>query len=148
MSTHLVISIEFDFYSNFCKSWRVKVCAHCHVISMLGSTCCILFDKGVIHKQHQIRIRPRIQFLNIRLYVLCTVGEKKDLTKRYWWSKTIRTKGSVGRPEVDPPPRKIIKFFLMSLALSVPIYKHFQSNRANWRSSKHLTKKFIKCCII
>ena len=74
---------------------------------------------------------------------VCTVGEKKDSTKRYLWSKTILTTGSVGGPGVDPPPRKMNTFFLRSLALSVPIYRHFQSNGANWRSSKHLTKKFI-----
>ena len=72
-----------------------------------------------------------------------TVGEKKDSTKRYLWSKTILATSSVGGPGVDPPPRKIKTFFLMSLALSVPFYRHFQSNGANWRSSKHLTKKFI-----
>ena len=72
-----------------------------------------------------------------------TVGEKKDSTKCYLWSKTILTTGSVDGPGVEPPPRKIITFFLRSLALSVPIYRHFQSNGANWRSSKHLTKKFI-----
>ena len=68
---------------------------------------------------------------------------KKDSTKRYLWSKIILTTGSVGEPGVDPPPRKINTFFLRPLALSVPIYRHFQSNGANWRSSKHLTKKFI-----
>ena len=65
-----------------------------------------------------------------------TVGEKKDSTKRYLWSKTILTIGSVCWPGVDPPPRKINIFFLRSLALSVPIYRHFQSNGANWRSIK------------
>ena len=40
-----------------------------------------------------------------------TVGEKKDSTKRYLWSKTILTTGSVGGPGVDPPPRKINTFF-------------------------------------
>ena len=74
---------------------------------------------------------------------ISTVGGKKDSTKRYLWSKTIITTGSVGRPGVDPPPRKINSFFLRSLALSVPIYRHFQLNGANWRSSKHLSKKFM-----
>ena len=67
--------------------------------------------------------------------------------KRYLRGKTILTAGSVGRPGVGPSPRKINTFFLRSLALSVPIYWHFQSNGANWRSSKHLTKKFIWCTI-
>ena len=70
------------------------------------------------------------------MILLCTVGEKKDSTKRYLWSKTILTTGSVGGPGVDPPPRKMNTFFLRSLALSVPIYRHFQSNGANWRGFK------------
>ena len=65
-----------------------------------------------------------------------TVGEKKDSTKRYLWSKTILTTGRLGGPGADPPPRKINAFFLRSLALRVPIYRHFQSNGANWRSFK------------
>ena len=32
-----------------------------------------------------------------------TVGQKRDSTKRYLWSKAIQTTGSVGGPEVDPP---------------------------------------------
>ena len=77
------------------------------------------------------------------LHIHYTVGEKKDSTKRYLWSKTILTAGIVGGPGFDPPLRKINSFFHRTLALSVPIYRHFQSNGANWRSSKHLTKKFI-----
>ena len=37
----------------------------------------------------------------------------------------------------------LIEFFLRSLARSVPIYRHFESNRANWRSSERFTKKII-----
>ena len=49
---------------------------------------------------------------------ICTVGEKKDSTKRYLWSKTILTTGSVGGPGVDPPPiEKLIHFFLGPLLL-------------------------------
>ena len=61
---------------------------------------------------------------------------KKDSTKRYLWSKTILTTGSIGGPGVDPPPRKINSFFLRSMALSVPIYRNFQSNGVKWRSIK------------
>ena len=39
------------------------------------------------------------------------------------------------------PLEKWIHFFLRSLAVIVSIYRHFQSNGANWRSKKHLTKK-------
>ena len=69
-------------------------------------------------------------------FAIHTVGEEKNSTKHYLWSKTILTTGSVGGPWVDPPLRKINKFFLRSLALSVPTYRHFQSNGANWRSIK------------
>ena len=80
----------------------------------------------------------------VGIYVRIYSWGKKDSTKRYLWSKTILTTGSVDGPGVErPPPRKIITFFLRSLALSVSIYRHFQSNGANWRSSKHLTEKFI-----
>ena len=37
---------------------------------------------------------------------------KKDSTKRYLWSKTILITGSVGGPEVYPPPRKMNTFLL------------------------------------
>ena len=43
----------------------------------------------------------------------------------------------MGGAGVDPPPRKSNTFFLRSLTLSVPIYRHFQSNGDNWRSIKH-----------
>ena len=72
-----------------------------------------------------------------------TLLDRKDCTNALLWSKTILTIGSVGGPGVDPAPKKMNTFFLRSLALSVPIYRHFQSNGANWRSSKHLTKIFI-----
>ena len=47
-------------------------------------------------------------------------------------SKTTLIMSSVGGAAVDPPPRKMNTFFLRSLALSVPIYRHFQSNGDNW----------------
>ena len=40
------------------------------------------------------------------------------------------------RAGVDPPPRKMNTFFLESLALSVAIYRNFQSNGDNWRTKK------------
>ena len=47
------------------------------------------------------------------------------------WSKTTLITGGVGRTVVSPPSWKIDTFFLMSLALSLPIYRHFQSNGVN-----------------
>ena len=73
---------------------------------------------------------------------------KKDWTKRYIWSKTTLIASDVGRTRVDLPPTKMDTFFLRSLALSVPIYRNFQSNGANWRNIKCWTKKFILCPII
>ena len=57
-----------------------------------------------------------------------TVGEKKDSTKRYLWSKTTLITVGVGWAWVDPPSWKTDIFFLRSLALSVPISRNFQSN--------------------
>ena len=64
------------------------------------------------------------------------IWEKKDSTKRNLWSKTTIITSSVGGARVDPPLRKINTFFLRSLALSVPIYRNFQSNGDKWRSLK------------
>ena len=52
-------------------------------------------------------------------------------------SKTTLTTGGVGGAGVDSPPRKTDTFFLGSLALSVSIYRHFQSNGAKLRSPKY-----------
>ena len=43
---------------------------------------------------------------------------------------------------VNPPFCNLDRFFLRSLARSVPIYRHFQSNRVKWRSLKPWTKFF------
>ena len=48
--------------------------------------------------------------------------ERIAQTNAILWSKTTLTTGSVGGAGVDPPPRKTDTFFLVSLALSVPIY--------------------------
>ena len=58
-----------------------------------------------------------------------------------YWSKTTLITSSVSGTGANPPFCKMDTFFLRSLARSVPIYRHFQSNRANWRSSEHFTKK-------
>ena len=74
------------------------------------------------------------------------------------WSKTTLITSSVGGSGVDPPPRKMNTFFLRSLTLSVPIYRHFQSNGDNWRSIKHqknffyiiehYINFFVKCLLL
>ena len=61
-----------------------------------------------------------------------TVEGKKIEQNALLWSKTILITGSVGKPGVDQPHRKINAFFVRSMALSVPIYRHFQSNGDNW----------------
>ena len=58
------------------------------------------------------------------------------------WSKITLITRSVGGAWVDPSSWKMDTFFLGSLALSVSIYRNFQSNGANWRSFK-LRKKFF-----
>ena len=91
---------------------------------------------------------------NFLLVILCskfvflwhlrgTVGEKKDWTKRDFWSKTTLITSGVSGTWVNPPFCKITMFFHRSLALSMPIYRNFQSNGANWRSIKCWTKIFI-----
>ena len=55
--------------------------------------------------------------------------DRKDCTPALLWSKTTRTTGSVCRKWEDPPTSKMETFFLMSLTLTEPILKKFQSNR-------------------
>ena len=72
-----------------------------------------------------------------------TVGELKDWTKRNLWSKTTLIVSSVSGAEVNPPICKMGTFYHRSLALSVPIYRNFQSNGGKWQSHKLWMKKFI-----
>ena len=53
-----------------------------------------------------------------------------------FWSKTTLNTGCVSGTWVDPTSCKMGSFFLRSLALSVPIYRNFQSNGAKWRCMK------------
>ena len=78
-------------------------------------------------------------------YYVCiyTVGELKDLTNRSVWSKTTLITSSVSETWVNPPFFKITMFFHRSLALSMPIYRNFQSNGVKWRSRKLWKQKFI-----
>ena len=87
-----------------------------------------------------LALQTKLHLLGNSKWVI-TLLDRKDCRNALLWSKTILTTGNVGGPGVDPPLRKINALFLRSLALSVPIYRHLQSNGANWRSSKHLTKK-------
>ena len=63
-----------------------------------------------------------------------TVGFQKSLRIAPVRSKTTLISGCVCGKWVDPPFCKINTFFLMSLALCVPICRNFQSNGVNWRS--------------
>ena len=86
-----------------------------------------------------------VQEKNYRSYIrICddTVGEKKDWTKRDFRSKTTLITGGVSRTWVNPPFCKMATFFHRSLALSMPIYRNFQSNGVKWRSIK-LRKQFF-----
>ena len=65
-----------------------------------------------------------------------TVGELKDWTKRNLCSKTTLIASSVSGAGVNPPFCKMGIFFLRSLALSISIYRNFQSNGGKWRSLK------------
>ena len=68
--------------------------------------------------------------------VIDTVVEKSLHTKASVWSKTNLNPGCVGGTWADPPSCKMNKFFLRSLALSMSIYKIFQSNGAKWTTLK------------
>ena len=46
-------------------------------------------------------------------------------------------------PGVDPPSQKTDTFFLRFLALSVSIYRNFQSNGGKWRSLKLRKNVFV-----
>ena len=70
------------------------------------------------------------------LIVIYTVGFQKSLRIASVRSKTTLISGCVCGKWVDPPFCKINTFFLMSLALCVPICRNFQSNGAKWRSLK------------
>ena len=58
-------------------------------------------------------------------------------------SKNTLITSSVSGTGINSQFCNLDRFFLRSLARSVPIYRHFQSNIANWRSSEHSTKKII-----
>ena len=88
-----------------------------HTFTLAKGEFAVRYDLYLFNYAYKMRCFPQ----HLRNY-LRTVGEKKDSTKRYLRSKTILTTGSVGRPGVDPPPRKINSCFLRSYALSVPIY--------------------------
>ena len=83
-------------------------------------------------------------YRRIVCFKIHTVGEKRiEQNIIYGVKLPLLQAVCAGQGGVDPPPRKMNTFFIRSLALSVPIFRHLQSNGANWRSSKHLTKKFI-----
>ena len=69
----------------------------------------------------------------------CVVGEKKDWTKRDFRSKTTLITGGVCG---NSPCCEIVTFFHRSLALSMPIYRNFQSNGVKWRSINLWKSKF------
>ena len=79
------------------------------------------------------------KFLLPRVYYICNVQLKNlRIEQNTVWSKTtLITRGvGVAGPGVDPPTCKMDTFFLRSLAISIPIYRNFQSNGANCRSFK------------
>ena len=61
---------------------------------------------------------------------------KKDRTKRDFRSKPTLFRGGVCGRWVNPPFCKMATFFHRSLALSMPIYRNFQSKGVKWRSRK------------
>ena len=89
-------------------------------------------------KRVYVSLRLSVNFCSLvyTIYVICNVQLKNlRIEQNTVWSKTtLITRGvGVAGPGVDPPTCKMDTFFLRSLALSVLIYRNFQSNGANWR---------------
>ena len=68
-----------------------------------------------------------------------------DTTQDHSSKTTLITSCVVGTG-VNPPYCKMDRFFLRSLALSIPIYRNFQSNGVKWRSIKLRIKKSYVIC--
>ena len=99
------------------------------------------FNMDITEKMVSFQIIQNVLILKRTL--VDTVKDKNLCTIACFWSKTTLIASSVCEIGVNPPLRKINTFCLRSLALSVPIYRHFQSNGAYWRSIQRWTKKFI-----
>ena len=83
-------------------------------------------------------------YRRIVCFKIHTVGEKRiEQNIIYGVKLPLLQAVCAGQGGVDPPPRKMNTFFLGSLALSVPIYRNFQSNDAKWRSLKLWKEIFI-----
>ena len=67
---------------------------------------------------------------------ISTVRGHKCSSLALFWSKTTLNTDCMSGIWVDPTSCNMGSFFLRSLALSVPIYRNFQSNGAKWRSIK------------
>ena len=79
------------------------------------------------------------QLLNIHSlfeYSIYSWGIKGFNTPQSVCSKTTLIASSVSEAGMNPPFCKMGTFFLRSLALSIPIYRNFQSNGGKWRSLK------------
>ena len=79
------------------------------------------------------------------LLIYCTYswGIKGFDTPKDHSSKTTLITSCVVWTGVNPPYCKMDRFFLRSLALSIPIYRNFQSNGVKWRSIKLRMKKVM-----
>ena len=90
-------------------------------------------QKNAYIKKFWFRLMFIINFLH-------TVGELKDLTLH----RTIVVKLPLSRAVLSEQGYcKMDRFFLRSLALSIPIYRNFQSNGVKWRSIKLRIKKVM-----
>ena len=120
---------------------------------------------AILKKPAQLRLESKVLFSNLKCAVVYLKSDsyllfpeyQEFLTAFFWaatavrqlqyldislgplavfWSKTTLNTGCVSGTWVDPTSCKMGSFFLRSLALSVPIYRNFQSNGAKWRSLK------------
>ena len=122
MPQYIFLNIYFCIDQLFNRSWiyldSIRVIAnwgyYFQIMAYIFLLLKIMFFRNILHK----------------------VGSLKDWRNRSVWSKTTLISGGVGGAGVDPPSWKTDTFFLRSMALSLSIYRNFQSNGAKWWSLK------------
>ena len=106
----------------------------------------------VVFLLHQFLVGGRVHFLHQSISIQFTSiafktyswGIKGFNTPQSVCSKTTLIASSVSGAGVNPPFCKMGTFFLRSLALSIPIYRNFQSNGDKWRSLKLRKNIFVQ----
>ena len=144
------------FYSikemgNYEKNWGKKINKFFHFFRKISTNVTLFWLITYIISPFLLgKVRIDIKISNSWPHKIVFAGQNIQYLDRslrplaVFWSKTTLNSGCVSGTWLDPTSCKMGLFFLRSLALplSVPIYRHFQSNGANWQSFK-LRKKFL-----